>query len=203
MKKISYSKYFGLVILFMAGMSNPLCSINKGQYRGFGLNTGTEGSGITLNYQWNVADKVSLGVESRLFDIKADDEFVTYNSYTGRYESINDQSLIILPFFGGGSFYPFEGAIANNASPFITAKFGPVISFDGDETINGFFNRWQKANGYFSLGGYIGLGIEMLWANRMTIAIGIGRDILPMRVTIDGKTSYSGTVLSFTFYQRR
>ena len=104
-------------------------------YNGFGIDIGTNGSGIFITRQiLHDSEKFSLNGELRFYDIKSSTETYAYNLYTGQYESTGGKSLFMTPFFFGMNYYPFVGKIENNFSPFMTARFGGVLSVDGNET---------------------------------------------------------------------
>ena len=96
---------------------------------GFGLDIGSSGSGMFImrNYV-HASEKLALNGELRFYDIKAEDETIVYDYYTGQYKSVGGKSLVMLPVFVGGNYYPFVGKIENNFSPFIAIKGGVVTT---------------------------------------------------------------------------
>ena len=105
-------------------------------HNGFGIDIGSRGSGIFITRQaTHESEKFSLNGELRYYDIKASDETIIYNYYSGQYQSVGGKSLMMLPFLFGANYYPFVGQIENNFSPFITARAGGVLSLDGKDTV--------------------------------------------------------------------
>ncbi|MFQ6605858.1 MAG: hypothetical protein ACE5D8_09965 [Fidelibacterota bacterium] len=178
----------------------PVLSIGKpAAIQGFGLLVGSEGNGFSYRAYVRPQPSWAAGGKITLFDIKADDEFVFYNYYTQQAESVGDRYLLIIPIFGFINYFPFEGKIANNLSPYISLQAGPLITLDGDENNDRFFNRWTTADSYFTFGGNINLGVSFVWVGGTSIAVSAGYDIFPMRVKVDGKSRYDGLTLEFSF----
>ena len=101
-------------------------------FNGFGLDIGSSGSGMFITRQLTHTSEIySLNGELRFYDIKADDETIVYDYYTGQYQSVGGKSLFMMPLLIGANYYPFTGKIENNFSPFITARAGAVLTVDG------------------------------------------------------------------------
>ena len=122
----------GLFILysFSSGKPTNLSSV--------GIAAGSHGWGISYKRILKSQSSSELNFEIRFYDVKGSDEFVFYN-YPGGTETINENSLVLIPVFGGWKYYPFVGKIENNFSPFLTLKAGPLFIFDGNEDISLFF----------------------------------------------------------------
>ena len=163
-----------------------------------GLDIGTQGSGVNFNYNNKLTDNIGYGATIRFFDIRATDELLVYDYYTGTYRSKNQVSLIMFPVFGYGSYYPFEGKIANNFSPFVRLSGGPIIVLDGDENIDSFSKRWKQAKSYAAIGGNIEFGVEFRMPGKVSFVAGMGFDYFPMPEKLDGKDDYSGVILQFS-----
>jgi hypothetical protein len=163
-----------------------------------GLDIGTEGSGIFVAYSYRPSDSFGYGVEMRFFDLRATDEIVVYDYYTGTYKTKNQISLVMLPLLANVTYFPFEGKIANNFSPFFRLKGGPVIVLDGDEDIKNYFDRWGKPKTHVTLGGNVGIGALFRMPGNISFAVGLGYDIFLMPEKIDGKKDYSGLLIEFT-----
>ena len=167
--------------------------------RGFGLAMGVYGSGICLNYTWNPSLNWSLGLESRLYDIKDEDEIpiVTY-SYSGYpVQPADITHLVIVPLFLSGRYYPFEGQIANNIRPFVAGKAGPVLVTEATDE-ESFFKRWTHPEVTSLAGGYIGGGMDIGYINRIVFTASAGVDIFPMKDGVGKRANYNGLVIGFT-----
>jgi hypothetical protein len=164
-----------------------------------GLNIGTEGAGIFVAYSYRSSDSFGYGVEMRFFDLRATDEIIVYDYYTGTYKTTNQISLVMLPLLANVIYYPFEGKIANNFSPFVRLKGGPLLVLDGDEDINNYFDRWSKPKTHVTLGGNLEIGALFRMPGNVSFAVGLGYDIFPMPEKIDGKNDYSGLIIEFAF----
>ena len=125
-----------------------------------GITIGDRGTGLTYQKPIKYTNNLKLGIELRWFDAKLAEEIPFYNPYTGRYEKRDKISLALFPLFGSMSYFPFEGKIANNFSPFISVKGGPVLTLDGDEFIESFTERWRNATAHWNIGGNVGIGVE-------------------------------------------
>ncbi len=169
----------------------------------FGLNIGSQGSGIMYQRRWEMKPNLFTGAEIRFFDIKSKDELIIYDYYSGQSYTVNDQSLVMIPIFGSLFYFPFHGKIENNFTPFITAKAGPLITINGDESYARFVDRWQSPEFQITLGGYIGVGTDILWMGGSVLSISVGMDIFPMRGRVDGKTQYSGLLFQIAFGRRK
>ena len=171
-------------------------------YNGFGLDIGSNGSGIFITRQvTHESEYFSLNGEMRFYDIKASDETIVYNYYSGQYQSVGGKSLIMLPIFFGANYYPFIGQIENNFSPFLTARLGGVLSLDGKET-GTFRERWKAPDTQISPGGFLGIGIDFKLVGQSSVSVMVGLELLPLNKKIDGMDDYSGTLIHISFNRR-
>ena len=168
---------------------------------GVGLNVGDRGAGIFYHRNIKSYNVFKLGATIRWLDIRPPEEIPTYNYYTGRYENKNTVSLAIFPLFGTINFYPFEGKIANNFSPYISAKFGLVLVLDADATVNSFSDRWFNADSKFTYGGNIGIGVEFRQPGKYHYSVDFSYDLIPLNNSIDNYSNLNGTVLSFSIHR--
>jgi len=191
LKKITY------YLILISSLSSQ--SISSFSYNGFGLDVGEKGSGLFLNRTWSNSEKLCFISEIRIFDVKHPDEIIIQDYYTGRGYKFNDINLLLLPLFSGAKYYPFVGKIANNFAPFVSVKAGPILSLDGAES-GTFKEKWiTNLDYYFTLGGYFGVGADVLTSNRTILSIRVGYDILPMKGQIDGSDQYNGALVRFGF----
>jgi hypothetical protein len=154
---------------------------------------------LFLNRTWSNSEKLCFISEIRIFDVKHPDEIIIQDYYTGRGYKFNDINLLLLPLFSGAKYYPFVGKIANNFAPFVSVKAGPILSLDGAES-GTFKEKWiTNLDYYFTLGGYFGVGADVLTSNRTILSIRVGYDILPMKGQIDGSDQYNGALVRFGF----
>ena len=171
-------------------------------YNGFGIDIGTNGSGIFITRQiLHDSEKFSLNGELRFYDIKSSTETYAYNLYTGQYESTGGKSLFMTPFLFGINYYPFVGKIENNFSPFITARFGGVLSVDGNET-GSFKERWKDPDTQINQGAFIGLGIDFEMVGQTSVSVMLGLEILPLKYEFDDMDDYSGSLIHISFNRR-
>ncbi len=190
-------KRYLLIILIIA---IPITNFGKPTINhGFGLLVGSEGNGFSYRGLVRPRPKLAFGADITLFDVKADDEFVFYNYYTQQAQSIGDRYLLIIPIFAFMNYYPFEGKIANNLSPFISVQAGPLLTLDGDENNRRFFSRWTTAATYITFGGNVNMGVSFPWVGGTTIAVSAGYDFFPVGAKVDGKSRYDGMTLEFSF----
>ena len=183
---------------------------------GFGLDIGSSGSGMFImrNYV-HASERLALNGELRFYDIKAEDETIVYDYYTGQYKTVGGKSLVMLPVFVGGNYYPFVGKIENNFSPFIAIKGGVVTAVDGDEpgTLvdvslgsvsreKTFIERWENPGIQYSLGGFLGLGIDFKIVGQSFVMVMVGLEYLPLKEEADGKKDYSGFLIHLAFNRR-
>jgi hypothetical protein len=191
LKKITYC-----LILISSLSSQSLSLLN---YTGFGLDVGERGSGIFFNRTWSQSEELCFISEIRIFDVIHPDEIIIQDYYTNRSYKYNSINLLLIPLFSGAKYYPFVGKIANNFAPFVSAKAGPIISLDGAES-GTFKEKWiNNLDYYFTLGGYFGVGADLLTSNRTILSIRVGYDILPMKMQIDGSDQYNGALVRFGF----
>ena len=168
-------------------------------YTGFGLDVGENGSGIFFNRTWSKSEELCFISEIRIFDVKHPDEIIIQDYYTNRSYKFNDINLLLLPLFSGVKYFPFVGKIANNFSPFLSVKAGPILTLDGAES-GTFKEKWNtNLDYYFTLGGYFGVGADLWTSNRTILSIRVGYDILPMKGQIDGSDQYNGALVRFGF----
>ena len=171
---------------------------------GLGLDIGSSGSGIFFNHMWtNTSETASIVAELRYFDVKGDEETIVYDYWTNQYSTVGGQNLILLPMLLGGNYYPFAGMIANNFSPFVTLRSGPIFTIDGKETRGNFHERWSESQTHWSFGGFIGLGLEFKWVNLSSVILHVGADILPLSQKADDKDDYSGMLIHIAFNRFR
>jgi len=183
---------------------------------GFGLDIGSSGSGMFImrNYV-HASEKLALNGELRFYDIKAEDEIIVYDYRTGQYKSVGGTSLVMLPVFVGGNYYPFVGKIENNFSPFIAIKGGVVTAVDGEEPgtlvdasidsdgrVKTFSQRWKNPDIQYSLGGFFGVGIDFKIVGQSSVMVMVGLEYLPLKKVTDGKNDYSGFLIHLSFNRR-
>lgn len=168
---------------------------------GAGLNIGDRGAGIFYHRHIKSYENIKLGITIRWLDIRPPEEIPSYNYYTGRYENTNTVSLAIFPLFGTINYYPFEGKIANNFSPYVSAKLGPVLVLNADANIKSFSERWFNADSKFTYGGNIGVGVEFRQPGKVHYSIEFSYDLIPLSSTIDNYNNLNGTVLSFSIHR--
>ena len=169
---------------------------------GFGLDIGSSGSGMFIMRNYVHASEIlALNGELRFYDIKAEDETIVYDYYTGQYKSVGGKSLVMLPAFVGGNYYPFVGKIENNFSPFIAIKGGVVTTVDGDEE-GTFSKRWKKPDIQYSPGGFLGVGIDFKIVGQSSVMVMVGFEYLPLKKETDGKNDYSGFLIHLSFNRR-
>ena len=168
-------------------------------YSGFGLDVGESGSGLSYNQTWFKDKKLYFIGELRMFDAKHPDEIIMQDYYTGRAYKFNNINLLLFPLFSGIKYYPFVGKIANNFSPFLSIKAGPILILDGAES-GSFKQKWyDNVQYYHSWGGFFGLGGDVLTSNNTILTVRVGYDMLPMPQKIDGRNKYSGALVRFGF----
>ena len=189
MKKILPVILWGLII------TNSVAQMKKG----IGMTTGTQGSGIHFILSWQLKENLFYGFEARYYDIKNEAEIPVYNQYTGQYINVGDKALILLPVYATMRWLPFEGKIANNFSPFVQVKGGPLLAIDGNEEYRKFNKRWRKAPTFTSYGAQIVIGVSFLQMGGSSISPSIGFEFLPMGQTVDDKKQYGGTTINITW----
>ena len=92
-----------------------------------------------------------------------------------------------------------EGKIANNFSPFVQAKLGPILAIDGNEEHRSFKNRWRKAPTIVTYGGQLVMGASFRQMSGSAISASIGYEFLPMGQTVDDKNNYDGMAINITW----
>ena len=171
-------------------------------FNGFGLDIGSSGSGMFITRQLTHTSEIySLNGELRFYDIKADDETIVYEYYTGQYQSVGGKSLFMMPLLIGANYYPFTGKIENNFSPFITARAGAVLTVDGKE-FGTFSERWKNPDTQISPGGFIGIGIDLKMVGQSSVSTMVGLELLPLNEQADGQNNYSGFLIHLSFNRR-
>ena len=170
---------------------------------GFGLDIGSSGSGMFImrNYV-HASEKLALNGELRFYDIKAEDETIVYDYYTGQYKSVGGKSLVMLPVFIGGNYYPFVGKIENNFSPFIAIKGGVVTTVNGEGFGRFFYSRWENSDIQYNPGGFLGVGIDFKIVGQSFVMVMVGLEYLPLKKETDGKKDYSGFLIHLSFNRR-
>ncbi|MFQ6611524.1 MAG: hypothetical protein ACE5D2_00275 [Fidelibacterota bacterium] len=167
--------------------------------KGFGFDTGNRGSGLTFDLLWPIKGSYQAGVEGRFYDIKNEGEFPVYDYYTSTYRNVDDRAMFMIPLFGVMKYFPFEGKIANNFSPFLEVKAGTIFTIDGNEIEHSFSKRWQKAPTFFTIGGQLATGVDFRYQGGTIISGSIAYDIFPLGQTVDGQSDYSGMVIQIGF----
>ncbi len=169
---------------------------------GFGLDIGSSGSGmfVTRHY-FHSSEKIALNSELRFYDIKAEEETIVYDYYTGQYKTVGGKSLFMIPVFFGTNYYPFVGKIENNFAPFIALKGGVVTTVDGRE-FGTFSERWKNPDVQYSPGGFVGVGIDFKIVGQSSVMAMVGVELLPLNQEADGKKNYSGFLIHLSFNRR-
>ncbi len=169
---------------------------------GFGLDIGSSGSGmfVTRHY-FHSSEKIALNSELRFYDIKAEEETIVYDYYTGQYKTVGGKSLFMIPVFFGTNYYPFVGKIENNFAPFIALKGGVVTTVDGRE-FGTFSERWKNPDVQYSPGGFVGVGIDFKIVGQSSVMAMVGVELLPLSQEADGEKDYSGFLIHLSFNRR-
>ena len=169
---------------------------------GFGLDIGSSGSGmfVTRHY-FHSSEKIALNSELRFYDIKAEEETIVYDYYTGQYKTVGGKSLFMIPVFFGTNYYPFVGKIENNFAPFIALKGGVVTTVDGRE-FGTFSERWKNPDVQYSPGGFVGVGIDFKIVGQSSVMAMVGVELLPLNQEADGEKDYSGFLIHLSFNRR-
>ena len=95
-----------IIIMTCIGM---LFTIGNAQMKkGLGFMFGSRGGGFIFSGQWQVKPDLFTGFETRIYDIKNDEELPVYNYYTGQYLNVGDQALFMIPVFGTVKWLPFK-----------------------------------------------------------------------------------------------
>ena len=189
-------------LFFSCLLTSLLWGQFESAYYGFGLDIGSSGSGFFLNGQIpHSSKKLSVNAELRFYDIKDPNESMVYDPYYGTTRTIGGISLIMLPIFVGGNYYPFVDKIQNNFSPFIALRGGGLFTLNGAEE-GSFKDRWNNVDVQFTLGGFSGIGVEFKMYGRTTISPMVGYEMLPLKYKADGKIDYSGMLIHIAFNRR-
>lgn len=175
--------------------------LGKSWTNNFGMLIGRQGTGISFSRWIQVRDKFSVGGQIKWFDIKAPDEFIVYNYYTGQYENTNEQFLILFPIHGWLNYYPFEGEIDNSIRPFVSLRGGPLAAVNADELNHRFVNRWRRSETTWSFSANIGVGVEIMLPGWSSLSVLVGYDYFPMDGLVDKNSDYNGMTLEFSFYR--
>jgi hypothetical protein len=189
-------KFSIIFILFI----NIVFSNSSNKRFGAGLDVGSRGSGIFLNYlNGNNEKSFDIVGELRYFDIKGETESIVYDNWTNQYITISGQNLLFIPILVGFNYHPFAGEIANNFSPFVTIRGGLNLSIDGIEGDGSYKKIWRKAETQWSPIGFFGGGVEFRWYNQSSVALHIGSDIIKLKKEADQKKDYSGLLIHISF----
>ncbi|MFL2983270.1 MAG: hypothetical protein ACJZ12_02645 [Candidatus Neomarinimicrobiota bacterium] len=171
-------------------------------YNGFGLDIGKSGSGIFITRQGiHESGNFSINGELRFYDIKASNEVIVYDYFSGQYQSVGSKNLFMIPFFIGANYYLFNGKIENNFSPFLTCRVGGVLSVDGKE-VSVFKDRWDNPDTQITPGGFFGLGIDFQMVGQTSVSVMVGYELLPLYRKFDGLDDYSGILIHISFNRR-
>jgi len=171
-------------------------------YYGFGLDIGSSGSGFFINGQmYHNTKKFSLNAEVRFYDIKDPNESLVYDPYYGTTRTIGGVSLVIIPVFLGNNYYPFVDKIDNNFSPFLALRAGGLFTLNGAEE-GSFRQRWRNIETQFTLGGFLGGGVDFKMYGQTTVSPMVGYEILPLKNIADGEKDYSGMLIHIAFNRR-
>ena len=189
--KFSIILFFLINVIFAGGLNTRF---------GAGLDVGSRGSGIFLNYLYgNNKKNIDIIGEVRYFDIKGETESIVYDNWTNQYITISGQNLLFIPALVGFNYHPFAGKIANNFSPFVTLRGGLNLSIDGREGDGSYKKIWRKAETQWSPIAFFGGGVEFRWYNQSSVALHIGADIIKLKKEADQKKDYSGLLIHISF----
>ena len=189
--KFSIILFFFINVIFAGGLNTRF---------GAGLDVGSRGSGIFLNYLYgNNKKNFDIIGEVRYFDIKGETESIVYDNWTNQYITISGQNLLFIPALVGFNYHPFAGKIANNFSPFVTLRGGLNLSIDGREGDGSYKKIWRKAETQWSPIAFFGGGVEFRWYNQSSVALHIGADIIKLKKEADQKKDYSGLLIHISF----
>ena len=190
--RLKILKLFVLIIPFI--LNAEFNNISNG----FGLDIGSNGSGIFMVRQYSNNKAFALNFELRFYDIKSQNETIVYDYYTRQYKAVSGKSLFMTPLFIGFNYYPFAGKIDNSFSPFLTARFGNVFILDGNDEGN-FSERWSKPTFKNSFGSFLGVGIDFKYARKSFISTMFGYEFLPPDPSDNNPFNHSGILIHIAF----
>ncbi len=168
---------------------------------GFGLTISTQGSGFFVQHHRTWRPNLDAGLEAHFIDVTGENEFKMIDPYTGASYTFNEQSLVLMPFFLTGTYYPFEGQIDNQFSPFLTTKVGFLVAADGDESIDRWSTRWSQPDFSLAPAFQFGGGIQFLLPMNSLFAMTVTYSVYPLFRAIDGRTHYNGMTFQFGFFR--
>ena len=163
-----------------------------------GFTTGSHGWGITVQKLFRLNEKSFWGIDGRFYSITGLGDIPSSNPQFGIQER-NQKSLVMLPVSIGIQHYPLQGKIDNNIFPFFQAKTGPLFVFDGDESIDGFMDRWKKPETQVAYGIQFAGGIKFIVPPHSYMSIIVGYDFFPLSKEAGGRDNYNGGVLQLDF----
>ncbi len=166
---------------------------------GIGLIIGYRGYGFFAKSSHIWRPKYTTGFQAQFLDVTGSNEFKISDPYTGYTYTINSQSLVLLPFFYSVSYFPFEGKIDNQFSPFITGKAGFLVAADGDESINSWAKRWSQPKFSFAPAFQFGGGATFILPMSSAFTFTVVYSLYPMPRVIDGQSNYNGLSFEFGF----
>ncbi|NOZ75799.1 MAG: hypothetical protein GXO90_10605 [FCB group bacterium] len=184
-----------VIFVLVAALSTTI----HGGETGFGLTIGGQGSGIFIRHSRSWRPKMDLGLEAHFIDVTGENEFKLVDPYTGTPYTFNGQSLVLIPLFINGTYFPFEGQIDNQFSPFVTAKAGFLIAADGDESIDRWVDRWRQPDIIFAPALQLGGGIRFMLPMNSLFSMTVAYSIYPMPKSVDGRRNYNGMSFQFGF----
>lgn len=116
------------------------------------------GFGLGAFYRHELTEKFTFFTDFSVSEAKDDNEFETYNYYTGQSFTFGKKNRIfLLPLNSGIQYRLFESVIHDNLRPYVNLGIGPSIIVTTPYSLE-FFKSFGKAQAHYALGGYFGLG---------------------------------------------
>tara|TARA_Y100000389_G_scaffold195179_1_gene226189 strand:+ start:2689 stop:3309 length:621 start_codon:yes stop_codon:yes gene_type:complete len=179
-------------LILLIGISSSLFSQQKSNNINFIF--ANNGYGFGYEFEKFTKSNLSIGADLRFYDIRSD-EYAVYDPFFNQARIIGEKNIIMLPLYFRLNYYPFEGKIANNFQPYFLFALGPMVSYDGDENIDSFSDRFSDAETQVNPGGSFGVGINFNTNTTNTLSLGLGYDFLKVKEPIHNKKDYGGAFL--------
>lgn len=125
---------------------------------GFDLMIGEGGFGLGGFYKYNFTDIITGFVDLSISESKNEREIERYDIFGYPLPIVGKKNRVfVLPVSFGAQYRLFYKSLTDNLRPYIAAGVGPTM-FVTTPAREEFFKSFAKAQAYYGIGGYVGLG---------------------------------------------
>ena len=170
-------------------------AIVQGNFLDFQAGVGMYGATGLFAHSWNLETDLHQAFDLNFYWIPRDEfGFTPYNTNRNLYTN----NALLIPMFWGIRKNILRETFDEEIIPYVEAGAGPLIGVRFPST-SLFWNSIQRATAAYSVGGYLGLGVNYAIGQKSAGNISLRYNILKFNQTVGRRSDYSGFSIMFGY----